>query len=88
MKSLRMAAWTFVALALALLGADLISTLEAGQPVVRTTREVINLTPGVAIEPLGTTGAAGLVNLALDVPLWGVLGLIGVLVTFIFRPSD
>ncbi|MEM0929107.1 MAG: hypothetical protein AAGI89_07435 [Pseudomonadota bacterium] len=88
MKTLRMTAWTFVALALALVGADLISTLEAGKPVVRTTREVINLIPGVALEPLGTSGAAGIANLMLDFPLWGVLGLFGVLVTFIVRPSD
>ncbi|MEO1042656.1 MAG: hypothetical protein AAFX52_10220 [Pseudomonadota bacterium] len=88
MKSLRMTAWTFVAFALALLGADLISTLEAGQPVVRTTREVINLIPGVAIEPLGTAGAAGVLNLALDLPLWGILGLFGVVATFVFRSSD
>ncbi len=88
MKTLRMTAWTFVAFALALVGADLVSTLEAGKPVVRTTREVMNLIPGVAIEPLGTTGAAGAANLALDFPLWGVLGLIGVLVTFIVRPAD
>ena len=88
MKSLRMTAWTFVALALALLGADLISTLETGTPVIRTMREVANLIPGVAIEPLGTTGAAGIANLILDVPLWAVLGLFGVLVTFIVRPAD
>ncbi|MEO1658233.1 MAG: hypothetical protein AAFR65_10950 [Pseudomonadota bacterium] len=88
MKTLRMTAWTFVALALALVGADLVSTLETGEPVIRTTREVLNLIPGVAIEPLGTSGAAGVANLALDFPLWGVLGLVGVLVTFVVRPAD
>ncbi|GGY37604.1 hypothetical protein [Parvularcula lutaonensis] len=88
MKSLRFTAWIMIALALALVGADLVSSLEAGQPVVRTTREIFNLLPGVAINPLGTEGALGALNLAMDLPLWAIVGGIGLLATILVRPVD
>lgn len=88
MKSLRMTAWTLVGLALALVGADLISTVETGRPVVRTTREILNLFPGVALDPLGTEGALGAMNLMLDLPLWAIIGSVGLIVTLIVRPVD
>ncbi len=88
MKSLRIAAWIFVALALALLGADLISSLEMGQPVVRTTREILNLLPGVNIGNLDTSGAVGLVKLVIDLPLWAVIGVLGLAATILVKPVD
>ena len=88
MKSLRFAAWIFVALALALLGADLISSLEVGQPVVRTTREILNLIPGVAIGNLETSGLVGVIKLLLDLPLWAVIGVLGLIATILVKPID
>lgn len=88
MKSLRITAWVMIALALTLVGADLISSLEAGQPVVRTTREIFNLIPGVAISPLGTDGVLGALNLALDLPLWAIVGGIGMVATILVRPVE
>lgn len=88
MKSLRLVAWVMIALGLALVGADLISSFEAGQPVVRTTREILNLLPGVGLEPLGTNGGRGALNLVLDLPLWAIVGVIGMLATVLVRPVD
>lgn len=88
MKTLRIIAWTMIALALALVGADLVSSLELGQPVVRTTREILNLIPGIAIDPLGTSGVLGMINLVIDLPLWAIVGLIGLAATILVRPVD
>jgi len=85
MNGLRIAGWTLIGIALALLGADIISSLEQGLPVVRTTREVMNLIPGVAIDSLGTDGPAGVVNLLIDLPLWAFLGGLGILVAALLR---
>lgn len=88
MKSLRMVAWVFVALALALLGADIISSLEYGAPVIRTTREILNLIPGVGIGNLSTSGLMGLLKLILDFPLWAVIGIVGLVATILVKPVD
>lgn len=88
MKSLRLVAWVFVALALALLGADLISSLEAGQPVIRTTREILNLIPGVSIPNLSTAGIAGIAKILLDLPLWTVVGVVGLAATILVKPVE
>ncbi|NNU16138.1 hypothetical protein HK107_07360 [Parvularcula sp. ZS-1/3] len=88
MKTLRMVAWIAVALAIALIGADFISSLEAGQPVIRTAREILNLLPGVAIDPMRSEGVMGFFQLFLDLPLWMIIGVIGLIATILIRPVD
>ena len=71
---------------LALLGADAISTLEADEPVIRTTAEVMNIL-GIGISPLESEGAGATVaNFFLKSPLWALLGGLGVIMTLVFRP--
>jgi hypothetical protein len=88
MKTLRVAAWVLISLALALVGADIVTSLETGEPVVRTAREIANLVPGVRIEPLGTDGVLGMVNLAIDLPLWAIFGAVGLVFSLILKPVD
>jgi hypothetical protein len=88
MKGLRIAAWVLIAGALALIGADLISTLEAGEPVIRTVREILNLIPGINIGRLEEGGIAGPVNLFMDLPLWAVFGVLGLIATILVKPVD
>ncbi len=84
----RLLAWIFVASGLALLGADGISTIEAGEPVIRTTSEVMNLF-GIGISSLESDGAAaGVANFFLNAPLWAVVGILGIIMTLVFRPLD
>ena len=87
MNVLRIIAWILVGLAIALVGADGITTLEAGTPQVRTTAEIVGLLgPDIALMEGG--GAAKAVNLVLAAPLWAILGLFGVILTLVFRPVD
>ncbi|MEE4210261.1 MAG: hypothetical protein V2I43_13465 [Parvularcula sp.] len=88
MKTLRISAWVLISLALALVGADIVSSLEMGRPVIRTTREIMNLAPGVAIDPLGTEGFLGMVNLAIDLPLWALFGVAGLVLALLLKPVD
>jgi len=85
MKSLRASAWVFIAAALALLGADIVSSLEQSEPVVRSTREILNLLPGVSMEP---GSGPGWLRVMTDLPLWAVLGILGLLATLLVRPVD
>ena len=88
MVAFRLIAWILVALALALLGADAVSSLEAGEPVVRTTAEVLELfgfNSGYAV-PEGGVGKA--FSTVLSLPLWAVVGIIGLVLTLVFRPID
>jgi hypothetical protein len=87
MAGFRLLAWILVALALMLLGADGISTLEQGEPVVRTTAEILGLF-GLQIAPAGEGGVGSVANFFLDAPLWAILGVIGIVLTLLFRPID
>ncbi len=87
MAILRLVAWVLVALALLLLGADGVSTLEAGEPVVRTTSEVLALL-GLNVSPGGEGALGGVSEFFLEAPLWAVFGIVGVVLTLIFRPID
>ena len=87
MAILRLVAWVLVALALLLLGADGVSTLEAGEPVVRTTAEILGLL-GLEVTPGGEGSLAGVSDFFLEAPLWAVFGTVGVVLTLIFRPVD
>ena len=86
MAVLRILAWVFVALALMLLGADGISTLETGEPVIRTAAEIFALFGLEFGRPEG--GAGSVVNFLLDAPMWAIFGVIGIILTLLFRPID
>ncbi len=90
MAAFRFVSWILVAVALALLGADAVSSMEAGEPVIRTSGEVLALVgingPSVAENSPG--GMAKALMTLLNLPLWAVLGLIGVVMTLIFRPME
>ncbi len=90
MAAFRFVAWVLVALGVALLGADGVSSLESGEPVMRSTADILTLFgldgPGlVENAPSGVGQALGAV---LGIPLWAVLGVIGVVLTLIFRPLE
>ncbi|WP_306251432.1 hypothetical protein [Parvularcula sp. IMCC14364] len=82
----RLLAWVFVALGLMLLGADGVSTLEQGEPVMRSTAEVMNLL-GIGVSPLESDGGVATVaNFFLRSAFWAIIGGIGLIMTLIFRP--
>ena len=87
MGILRILSWLLLGLGIALIGADGISTLEAGQPVIRTTQEILALL-GAEIGLLEGGGLGKAVNLFLTLPLWALIGGIGLVLTLVFRPID
>jgi hypothetical protein len=90
MTAFRFIAWVLVALAVALLGADAVSSLEKGVPVIRTTGTILQLfgVNGQGIADVAPGGVAQAIITLLGVPLWAVVGLIGVVLTLVFRPMD
>ena len=90
MAAFRFIAWMILAIAIALLGADAISSIEAGQPVVRTTAEIIGLAgvDATSISSASPGGVSSALSTVFSLPLWGILGIIGVILTLIFRPID
>lgn len=87
MAILRILAWVLLALGFMLLGADAVSTLEMQVPVVRTVAEMIDLIgptiPTGADAPLGQVG-----QYLLEAPAWLVVGIVGLVLTLVFRPVD
>lgn len=90
MAAFRFIAWVLVALAVALLGADGVSSLESGEPVMRSTADVLALfgLDGAGLAENAPGGVSQALGAALGLPLWGVLGVIGVVLTLIFRPLE
>jgi len=90
MAAFRFIAWILVALAVGLLGADAISSLESGTPVVRTTAEILGLVgiDGLAIAENSPGGVSQALSTIMNLPLWSVIGLIGVVLTLVFRPME
>lgn len=87
MAVVRIIAWILLALGFMFLGADAVSTMEAGVPVVRTLAEVIDLIgPTIPTDGEGPLGGAG--KGLLEAPMWLVVGVPGLLLTLIFRPVD
>ena len=86
----RFIAWVLVALAIALLGADGVSSLEQQEPVMRTTETILSLfgVAGADIVANAPGGVAQALGTIMSLPLWAVIGLIGVVLTLIFRPID
>lgn len=90
MAAFRLIAWMMIALAIALLGADAVSSLESGEMVMRSTGEILGLagldtTSMADAAPGGVSKALGTL---FDLPLWAVLGMLGVVLTLIFRPME
>jgi hypothetical protein len=88
MQTLRTVAWVFIALALVFIGADIISSAELGRPEIRTTREIVNLLPGLQIGIPQGGGPAKAAALFLDLPLWAITGVIGFVATVLVRPVE
>jgi len=90
MAAFRLIAWIMVALAIALLGADGVASLELGEPVMRSTADILTLIgiDGGAIATNSPGGISQALGTIMSLPLWGVIGLIGVVLTLIFRPMD
>jgi len=90
MTVFRFIAWVFVGIAIALLGADGISSLEQKEPVIRSTAEVLALfgLDGYAVAEASPGGIKQALTTVMGVPLWSIIGLIGIVLTLIFRPID
>lgn len=90
MAAFRILAWVLVAVAIALLGADGVSSLETGEPVMRSTEFVLSLigVDGAALAENSPGGVSQAIGTIMSLPLWGVIGIVGVVMTLIFRPID
>ncbi|MEL6213174.1 MAG: hypothetical protein AAFY22_13180 [Pseudomonadota bacterium] len=90
MAAFRFIAWLLVSLAIALLGADAVTSLETGAPVVRSTADIMALfgADGAAIASAAPGGVAKALATMLGLPLWAITGVIGVVLTLVFRPID
>jgi len=90
MAAFRFIAWVLVAIAVALLGADGVASLESGEPVMRSTADILGLVgiDGTAIAENSPGGVSQALGTIMSLPLWGVLGIIGVVLTLIFRPME
>lgn len=91
MAAFRFVAWVLVALAVALLGADGVASLEQGEPVMRSTADILGLIgvkDAMAMAKEAPGGVSQALGALMGLPLWGVLGVIGVVLTLIFRPMD
>lgn len=90
MAAFRFIAWVLVAIAIALLGADGVSSLETGEPVMRTTETILTLigVNGASVIENSPGGVSQVLGTIMSLPLWAVIGLIGVVLTLVFRPID
>ncbi|MEM8772477.1 MAG: hypothetical protein AAGD92_12580 [Pseudomonadota bacterium] len=90
MAAFRFVAWVLVALAVALLGADGVSSLEAGKPIMRSTADIFGLfgLDAKAVIENAPGGVSQALKTVFGLPLWGVIGVIGVVLTLIFRPLE
>ena len=90
MAAFRFIAWVLFGLAIALLGADGVTSLENGEPVMRSTEQILALIgiEGAAITENSPGGVSQALSTLMSLPLWGVIGIIGVVLTLIFRPLE
>ncbi len=90
MAAFRFIAWVLVALGVALLGADGVTSMEQGAPVMRSTADILLLVgiDGVALAESSPGGVSQALDTIMGLPLWGVVGVIGVVLALIFRPID
>ncbi|MEL6363459.1 MAG: hypothetical protein AAFR11_01295 [Pseudomonadota bacterium] len=85
----RAIAWLFIALAIALLGADAVSSLENGL-TLRTTGDILMLfgVDGMALADAAPNGVSQVLGATVNFFPWAILGAIGLLLTLVFRPID
>lgn len=90
MIGFRFVAWLLVSIAVALLGADAVSSLEEGVPVIRTTATVLSLfgLDGMSLADAAPGGVGKAIETLMSIPLWAVVGIIGVVLTLVFRPME
>jgi flavin-binding protein dodecin len=90
MAAFRFIAWLLVSIAVALLGADAVTSLETGAPHIRSTAAVLELIGinGQGMVDAAPEGIARALETVMNVPLWAVLGIVGVVLTLVFRPMD
>ena len=90
MAAFRFIAWLLVALALALLGADAITSLEVQEPTMRTTADIFSLfgINGLGLTEVAPDGVSQAIATMMGLPLWIIIGLIGIVLTLVFRPID
>ncbi|MEL7489145.1 MAG: hypothetical protein AAGJ73_00380 [Pseudomonadota bacterium] len=90
MAAFRFIAWLLVAIAVALLGADAVSSLESGKPTMRMTADILGLfgVDGLALAEAAPGGVAQALNTIMGLPLWVIFGVIGVVLALVFRPID
>jgi len=86
----RFFSWVLVFIAIALIGADAIESLEQKEPIVRTTAEILALIgiDGYAVAEGSPGGLRQALSALMGIPLWAIIGLIGVVLTLIFRPIE
>ncbi|MEM1103998.1 MAG: hypothetical protein AAGH48_07815 [Pseudomonadota bacterium] len=90
MAAFRYLSWIVVALALMLLGADVMTSLERGGVEMRSVADILSMV-GVDLGGAGKKapgGAGQALAAVLGVPMWAVLGAIGTLLVLVFRPMD
>ena len=89
MAALRFTSWLLVAIALMMLGADSVSSMEGGSVVIRSIADYFALWGGEANGVSSAPGGMGqALGAALSVPAWAVFGVLGVILVLIFRPMD
>ena len=85
MNVLRVVAYVLLALALALFGADVVTSLEAQTLTLRATRAILALF-GLEAGVQEGGAIARFSNFLLAAPLWALLGAVGGLMVLILRP--
>ena len=90
MTIFRFIAWVFVAIAIALIGADGVASLEQKEPIIRSTAEILALfgLDGYAVADASPGGVKQALTTVMGIPLWSIFGVVGIVLTLIFRPID
>jgi hypothetical protein len=91
MVFLRFLAVLFIVLALMLLGADAVSSLEKSDVVIRSLTQVLALLDADPTRWLETTlpsGVAGIIETILSWPGWAILGVLGLAIGAMTRGGD
>jgi len=88
MAAFRFFSWLLVAIALMLLGADAVTSLESGVVEMRSVAEVFGMFGlNIASAADGAPGGVGQAVMAvLGVPLWAVFGVVGMIFVLVSRP--
>ncbi len=90
MAAFRFIAWLLIAIAVALLGADAVSSLESGEPTIRMTADILGLfgVDGMALAQAAPGGLSQALTTNMGLPLWVILGVIGLVLALVFRPIE